>query len=125
MYKSSALIQEHQDDFLNAVGVIETSQSPEDVYAALHSIEESLNKNPPYPFGPRTIDLDVLLYDDLVLDTVDLTIPHPRLHERRFVLEPLSELVGKLDAHPIHKKTYHHLLETVQHQQCSLHTITL
>ena len=92
VYKTAARDAEDQDDFLNAVAQLETDEEPEDIRLTLNAIEQELKKDPPYEKGPRTIDLDVLLYDDLQQDNPELTIPHPRMLERRFVLEPLSEL---------------------------------
>jgi len=94
VYRTVARDEEQQDDFLNAVAKIETDESPEEVYERLKSIEEDLGKDPPYNKGPRTIDLDILLYENYQLATRNsqLIIPHPRMTERRFVLEPLCEL---------------------------------
>lgn len=95
VYKTAARDEEHQDDFLNAVARIETDDQPEEVYETLKSIEEELGKDPPYNKGPRTIDLDILLYnypDNRQPTTDNLVIPHPSMQERRFVLEPLCEL---------------------------------
>lgn len=92
VYKTAARDEPQQDDFLNAVAKIETDEPPEEVYFALKSIEDDLKKDPPYEKGPRTIDLDILLYEDVTVNDEKLTIPHPRMTERRFVLEPLCEL---------------------------------
>jgi 2-amino-4-hydroxy-6-hydroxymethyldihydropteridine diphosphokinase len=96
VYRTAARDEESQDDFLNAVAKIDTDESPEEVHYALQSIEEDLGKDPPYEKGPRTIDLDILLYDPLPPTPYalppTLSIPHPRMTERRFVLEPLCEL---------------------------------
>jgi len=96
VYRSAARDVEDQDDFLNAIGKVETELTPEELYKTLHTIEVTLRKNPPYSKGPRTIDLDILLYGDTqykIHNTkYNLIIPHPRMHERRFVLEPLCEL---------------------------------
>lgn len=83
-----------QPEFLNAVARIETALSPEDLLTALQAIEKRLGKNPPFPKGPRTIDLDLLLYGTCVQEGPP-TLPHPRMYERRFVLEPLCELLAK------------------------------
>jgi len=102
VYKTAARDEEQQDDFLNAVAKIETDESPEEVYYALQSIEEDLKKDPPYKKGPRTIDLDILLYkdpDNRQLTTDNLVIPHPRMQERRFILEPLCELDNSWQSH--------------------------
>ena len=92
VYSSAARDAEDQDDFLNAVAKLETNLAPEEVHSILSSIENTLQKEVPYPKGPRTIDLDILLYGDEEIDTETLLVPHPRMIERRFVLEPLSEL---------------------------------
>ena len=84
---------EEQPLFLNGVVVIDTELEPRDLLSLLLEIERTLGRTREGPrYGPRTIDLDVLLYDELELDEPGLTIPHPRLHERRFALEPLAEL---------------------------------
>ena len=83
--------------FLNGVARVETELAPQDLLAALLEVERELGRDRSGPrFGPRTVDLDLLLYDELVLDEDGLTVPHPRLHERRFVLEPLAELDPRL-----------------------------
>jgi len=82
-----------QRRFVNAVAEIETALGPRDLLRALLAVERALGRERTgQRFGPRTIDLDLLLYGDLVLDEPGLTVPHPRLHERRFALEPLAEL---------------------------------
>jgi 2-amino-4-hydroxy-6-hydroxymethyldihydropteridine diphosphokinase len=84
---------EDQPRFLNAAAAIDTELEPRALLDLLLSIERELGRTREGPrFGPRTIDLDLLLYDDVVVDEPGLTVPHPRLHERRFVLEPLTEL---------------------------------
>ncbi len=83
---------EDQPRFLNGVARLDTSLGPHDLLARLLDVERSLGRVRRERWGPRTIDLDLLLYDDLVLDEPGLTVPHPRLHERLFVLEPLEEL---------------------------------
>ena len=107
-----------QDDFLNAAAVCETEKQPEDVQKTLQSIEQTLKKNPPHRFGPRTIDLDVLLYgNEISLDDA-LTIPHLALHARRFVLEPLVELGAGDVMHPGFDRPLGSYLADVQKQQC-------
>ena len=88
-----------QPPYLNTVVRVFTSLSPEALLRTLLSIEATLGRVRAEPGGPRTLDLDLLLYDDVVMDERDLTVPHPRLHERRFVLEPLCELAPRL-VHP-------------------------
>jgi 2-amino-4-hydroxy-6-hydroxymethyldihydropteridine diphosphokinase len=87
----------HQPKFLNAVAEMDTELSPRELHDRLHEIERDLGRTRSGPrYGPRTIDLDLLLYGDEVIDEPDLIVPHPRLHERLFALEPLAELNPKL-----------------------------
>jgi 2-amino-4-hydroxy-6-hydroxymethyldihydropteridine diphosphokinase len=82
-----------QGRFLNAAARIETDLAPRDLLALLKQIERDLGRAAGgLRWGPRPIDLDLLLYDDLRLETGDLTVPHPRLQERRFVLKPLAQV---------------------------------
>jgi 2-amino-4-hydroxy-6-hydroxymethyldihydropteridine diphosphokinase len=84
---------EDQPRYLNAAAAIDTELEPRALLDLLLSIERELGRTREGPrFGPRTIDLDLLLYGDEFVDEPGLTVPHPRLHERRFVLEPLAEL---------------------------------
>lgn len=86
-----------QDDFLNAVVELETDLTPDDLLTALLRIEASLGRVRTGPrWGPRLLDLDLLVFDDHVLDTPRLTLPHPRLQERAFVLVPLDQLAPEL-----------------------------
>src|SRR5665213_259470 len=82
--------------FLNAVAEIETSLSPIELLHRLLDIERALGRIRQEKWGPRTIDLDLLLYADQVEDTPELILPHPRLAERRFVLQPLAEIAPRL-----------------------------
>jgi 2-amino-4-hydroxy-6-hydroxymethyldihydropteridine diphosphokinase len=84
---------EDQPRFVNAVAALDTSLSPDELLDLLLAVESELGRIRTGPrFGPRTIDLDLLLHGDAVVDRPGLEVPHPRLHERRFVLEPLVEL---------------------------------
>jgi len=89
-----------QDNFYNAVARINTSLQPQQLLAELKRVEVAVFKRKPAGhWGPRSMDLDILLYGELVLESDGLTIPHPRLHERRFVLQPLADLAPSL-VHP-------------------------
>ncbi|HEY2785509.1 MAG TPA: 2-amino-4-hydroxy-6-hydroxymethyldihydropteridine diphosphokinase [Fimbriiglobus sp.] len=100
--------------FLNSVVAVETERSPENLLALLLQIERSFGRIRTVPNSPRTLDLDILLYGDRVIDTPDLVVPHPRMHERDFVLSPLADLSGRMgrDAvHPVLKKSARELCE--------------
>ena len=93
-----------QDDFLNGVIKIKTLYSPEELLEFLHSLENKAGRTRDIHWGPRTLDLDILFYDDLVTSEPGLTIPHPEIEKRSFVLEPLRQIEPYL-VHPItHKR---------------------
>ncbi len=90
--------------FLNAVLQVATSLSPRLLLEACLAIEDDFGRTRPIKWAPRTLDVDILLYDDLVINEPDLVIPHPRLHERAFVLAPLREIAAQA-THPLLQKT--------------------
>lgn len=96
LYRTAPVGLTDQPDFINAVARIETPLPPRALLAALLGLEADFGRIRQERNGPRTLDLDLLLYDDLVLDTPDLTLPHPRLHLRAFVLAPLAEIAPDL-----------------------------
>ncbi len=89
----------NQPDFFNQVIEVQTSDSPLELLKHLKKIEKQIGRKPSFRYGPRSIDIDILLYDDLILDTPKLHIPHPRLVERAFALTPLAEIAPEL-VHP-------------------------
>jgi 2-amino-4-hydroxy-6-hydroxymethyldihydropteridine diphosphokinase len=91
-YRTAPVGYAAQPDFLNAVAQVETALAPERLLAALQGIEAGHERSRSFANAPRTLDLDLLLFGDVVLDTPALKIPHPRMHERAFVLEPLVEI---------------------------------
>lgn len=95
--------------FLNGVAQIETDISPKSLLEICREIEQALGRDQENRQGPRTLDLDLLLYDDCILNEPALTIPHPRLHQRRFVLAPLVELDPDRH-HPIFERSLRDLL---------------
>lgn len=93
-----------QDDFLNGALELKTMLDPEELLDALHEIEKATHRERKIHWGPRTLDLDILLYDDLVLDTKDLHIPHAEMHLRDFVLIPMAQ-IAPWKRHPLTGKT--------------------
>ncbi len=99
--------------FLNAAAELVTSLSPEDLLLAMLEIERSLGRHRAEKWGPRTIDLDLLLYEDRILHADHLTIPHPRMHQRAFVLMPLAQIAPEF-IHPVLKKTIAQLADELK-----------
>jgi len=97
LYRSAPLDAPGQPDYVNAVAALDTELSAAQLLAALQDLERSHGRERPYPNAPRTLDLDLLLYGDLCLSSAMLTLPHPRMHERAFVLAPLLELDARLE----------------------------
>jgi 2-amino-4-hydroxy-6-hydroxymethyldihydropteridine diphosphokinase len=104
LYSTEPVGYADQGWFMNAAAEVWTTKSPRGLLAFLQHVETSLGRTRDVRFGPRTIDLDILLWGDAVIDEEGLIVPHPRMHERRFVLEPLNELAPELK-HPQLGKT--------------------
>ena len=100
---------EDQPKFINMAVEIETDLKPEELLSILKKIESEIGRNTSERWGPRIIDLDILLYDDLIIKTPELEIPHPYITEREFVLKPLSEIAPE-KIHPVLKRSVKSLL---------------
>lgn len=112
IYQTQPVGYESQPKFLNLVLHIEEKTSPKSCLYTLKEIEREMGRTPTFPNGPRVIDLDILFYDSLIVDTPELKIPHPRLHKRAFVLIPLSQIAPDF-LHPVFKKSVKELLKEV------------
>ena len=119
MYETEPWGVKDQPRFVNMVIEGETGLTPARLLEVLKMTEDEVGRVETYRWGPRMIDLDMLLYDDLVMNTPELTIPHPRMHERDFVLRPLAEIAPD-KIHPVLKKTVRELLCVLHNEQKKL-----
>lgn len=109
IYETAPWGERDQDDFLNQALQVETKLKPKKVLEKIAEIEKYLEREETYKWGPREIDIDILFYGDELISEIDLTIPHPFIHERKFTLIPLSEIAPDL-YHPIMGTTVLELL---------------
>jgi 2-amino-4-hydroxy-6-hydroxymethyldihydropteridine diphosphokinase len=115
LYRTEPVGKMDQDWFVNGVALCETSLEAEQLLGVLQGIEEDFGRTRRERWGPRTLDLDILSFADRVLDTEGLTLPHPRLHERKFVLVPLMEIHPHW-THPRLRRTVSGLLRDLEDQ---------
>jgi 2-amino-4-hydroxy-6-hydroxymethyldihydropteridine diphosphokinase len=115
LYETEPVGYHDQPAFLNIACSGYTSLSPQELLAHLKMIEQQLGRQTTFRNGPRTIDIDILLYDDLVLTQENLVIPHPRMRERAFVLVPLAEIAATLHD-PVNGHTIEDLQQAIGHQ---------
>lgn len=96
LYKTAPVGYDNQPDFINAVAMVETELAPEAMMQHLLDIEQQFGRERPFPNAPRILDLDLLLYDNITMQTDLLTLPHPRMQSRGFVMLPLAEIADDL-----------------------------
>jgi len=96
LYKSAPVGYDHQPDFINAAAEVDTGLTPVKLLRELLKLENSHGRERPFPNAPRVLDCDLLIYDDVSMNTTELTLPHPRMHGRGFVLLPLAEIAPDL-----------------------------
>jgi 2-amino-4-hydroxy-6-hydroxymethyldihydropteridine diphosphokinase len=109
VYQTEPWGNKDQQVFLNQVLLVQTELSPDQVLKTLLDIEQGMGRNRIVKWEPRIIDIDILFYDQLILSETGLTIPHPLLHQRRFVLTPLNEIAPAY-VHPVFHRTISELL---------------
>jgi 2-amino-4-hydroxy-6-hydroxymethyldihydropteridine diphosphokinase len=112
LYETEPVEFTDQAPFLNCALALETEEAPEQLMESVLHIEQEMGRVRQQNKGPRTIDIDILLFSDTIIDSPKLTIPHPAMHERRFVLQPLAEIAPEA-RHPVLKKTIRELLEAL------------
>lgn len=113
VYETAAWGKTDQAAFLNQALLLDTSLSPGELITAVLLVEERMGRHRTEKFGPRVIDIDIMFYNEEVIDEPHLTIPHPQLQNRRFALVPLNEIAPKL-VHPVLNKTLEELLVECQ-----------
>jgi len=112
LYETEPVEFTDQGWFLNCAVALETTDSPQKLMEELLHIEQEMGRQRTQKKGPRIIDIDILLFDETVLDSEVVTIPHPAMQQRRFVLEPLAEIAPEA-WHPVLKKTIRELLDAL------------
>ena len=115
-YETEPVEFTRQPWFLNCAIAIETGNTPQELMSGILRIETEMGRLRTQKKGPRSIDIDILLFGDTVMESKELTIPHPAMQQRRFVLEPLAEIAPQT-LHPVFKKTIRELLDALPEGQ--------
>ena len=110
IYETKAWGIKDQPDFYNQAIILETNSTPAELLKKIHVIEKKMGRKRKVKFGPRIIDIDILLYNNNIIKTKSLNVPHPFLPERRFALMPLAEIAGNV-IHPVLQKTIQTILQ--------------
>jgi 2-amino-4-hydroxy-6-hydroxymethyldihydropteridine diphosphokinase len=111
-YETEPVEFTEQPWFLNCAAKLETGKTPRQLMAAILDIETAMGRKRVQNKGPRSIDIDILLFDNVIVNSEELTIPHPAMQQRRFVLEPLAEIATDL-LHPVFKQTIRELRDAL------------
>ena len=111
-YETEPVELTNQPWFVNCAVALETEQVPEAFLGELLALEQSMGRRRTQKKGPRTIDIDILLFGDAIIETAGLSIPHPAMHQRRFVLVPMAEIAPE-QRHPILKRSMRELLDAL------------
>src|SRR5271157_2345595 len=122
-YETEPMELADQPWFVNCAVVLRTTLMPKLFQAKMLAIEKQMGRRRTQPKGPRTIDIDILLFGNSVINTPQLDVPHPAMHERRFVLEPLAEIAPDV-RHPVLKCTVRELLETLPRNSGGVKKVT-
>jgi 2-amino-4-hydroxy-6-hydroxymethyldihydropteridine diphosphokinase len=113
LYETKPIGYLEQPEFINGVIKVETRYSLHELFLFLKNVEKKMGRVKTVKYGPRLIDLDILFYGDAIYIDIDITVPHPQLHKRAFVLFPLSELCGDF-MHPLYLKSIQSLKESLK-----------
>jgi 2-amino-4-hydroxy-6-hydroxymethyldihydropteridine diphosphokinase len=123
-YQTEPVDYEDQDWFVNTAIKIETTLDPYELLKKLKCIEQQVGRQPSVVrFGPRILDMDIILFDQIVLNSAQLQIPHPRMHKRRFVLQPICDIEPEV-LHPVREKTVCELLSELNPENQKIKPLT-